>query len=84
MQLPLRGVGDIEWNEANTLSQPFYALLGASLTLESEQWSLRIWGENITDTCYDAFYFKSIGNEFTQRGVPMTFGATLRLNIKNI
>lgn len=84
VQMTLRGVGDIEWNEANTLSQPFYALLGASLTLASEQWSLRIWGENITDTRYDTFYFKSIGNEFTQRGVPMTFGATLRLNIKNL
>ena len=30
---------------------------------------------------YDVFYFKSIGNEFVQRGRPRTFGITLNINI---
>lgn len=77
----LRGIGNIMWNDENTLSQPFYALPGLSLTLASDKWSLRLWGENLTNTRYDTFYFLSMGNSFTQRGLPVTFGATLRLSL---
>lgn len=77
----MRGVGDIYWNEANTEIQPFYATLGLALALSHERWNLRIWGENITSTHYDSFYFLSMGNAFVQRGNPVTWGATLRLNI---
>lgn len=77
----MRGVGDIYWNEANTERQPFYATLGLALALSHERWNLRLWGENVTSTRYDNFYFLSMGNAFVQRGNPMTWGATLRLNI---
>lgn len=77
----VRGTGDIMWNEANTVSQPFYALLGASAALEADNWSVRLWAENLTATRYSTFYFLSIGNEFVQRGRPVTFGVTLRINI---
>ncbi len=77
----LRGAGDIYWDEANTLRQPFYALLGASLALESDRWSARLWAENITSTRYDTFYFSSMGNSFLQRGLPWSMGATLRLRL---
>lgn len=82
-EVNLRCAGDIMWNEDNTLSQPFYALAGASFTLRAPRWNLRLWGENLTDTRYDTFYFKSMGNSFTQRGLPITFGATLRINLNN-
>lgn len=78
LELTLRGVGDIQWNESNTLSQPFYMLAGASLTFKSESLSAKLWAENFTNTRYDTFYFMSIGNEFKQRGMPATFGVTLR------
>lgn len=81
--ITLRGAGDIMWNEENTISQPFYALAGASFSLRAPRWSLRLWGENLTDTRYDTFYFMSMGNSFTQRGLPVTFGATLRINLNN-
>ena len=71
------------WNEANTLSQPFYALLGANAALEADRWSVRLWAENITGTRYSTFYFMSMGNEFVQRGRPVTFGVTLRLKLNN-
>lgn len=77
----VRGVGDIYWNEANTVCQPFYATAGLSLMLSHPRWSLRLWGENITDTRYNNFYFVSMGNAFVQRGNPATWGATLRLNL---
>lgn len=76
----LRGVGDICWDDENKVVQPFYATLGASVELEHKHWSLRLWGENITNTKFDTFYFVSIGNAFLQRGKPWTIGATLRLN----
>jgi len=76
-----RGAGRIRWNEANTLSQPFYLLADASLRIEHPHYALDFWGRNLGGTEYDAFYFKSMGNEFVQRGRPRTFGITLSVNI---
>ena len=74
-----RGVGDIMWDEANSVKQPFYALVGASVRLEHERYSVTFWGENLTDTKYNTFYFVSIGNTFLQRGKPLRIGATVRM-----
>lgn len=79
----LNGAGPIYWDEANTRRQNFYAQLGLSATLHAPKWSLSIWGKNLTDTKYDTFYFVSMGNEFLQEGKPITFGATLRININS-
>lgn len=74
-----RGTGSIMWNDQNTVKQPFYALMGASVTFEAPKCSLSLWGENLTGTQYDTFYFVSIENSFVQRGKPCRLGATLRL-----
>ena len=76
-----RGAGKIYWDDTNEVSQNFYATLGASIMLEHRLGSLTLWGENLTNTKYNTFYFESIGHRFVQRGRPITFGATLRLNI---
>lgn len=81
LQADVKGVGRIWWNEENTLSQPFYALTGASIRLEHKHYSLDLWARNLGGVGYDVFYFKSIGNEFVQRGRPRTFGITLTINI---
>ncbi|MDE5773208.1 MAG: TonB-dependent receptor [Muribaculaceae bacterium] len=73
--------GDIYWNESNTQRQPFYALLNASVAFVAPQWRLEIWGNNLTDTSYKTFYFLSMGNEFFQRGTPLTLGATFSLTL---
>lgn len=72
------GVGDIYWNEANSLKQKFYGLLGASIRYTSPRWSVELWGKNLTNTKYYTFYFLSMGNEFRQKGHKITLGATLR------
>ena len=77
----LKGTGEIYWNEANTQRQPFYALLGSSITLAGKHYSLQLWGQNLTDTRYNTFYFVSISHEFLQRGRSRMLGATLRINI---
>lgn len=74
--------GPIYWNEANTLRQNFYCLAGMSLAFEAEKWSVRLWAKNLTGTRYDTFYFMSMGNSFTQRGLPRRFGVTLRVALR--
>lgn len=73
------GAGNIFWNEANTIEQPFYGLLNASVSLSGNHWTLRLWGRNLTSTRYSNFYFMSIGHAFMQQGNPRQIGATLRL-----
>ncbi len=76
-----RCAGEIYWNEENSRCQPFYALLDASVRIEQRHYSIDLWSRNLGNTVYEVFYFKSIGNEFVQRGHPRTFGITLSLNI---
>ena len=76
-----RGTGSIYWNEANTLKQPFYSLLGAQLTLRLNRIQLTLWGRNLLNTDYDQFYFKSVGNEFFSKGKPLSAGIRINVNI---
>ena len=77
----VRATGDIYWDEANTLQQPFFALLGASVTWQQPRYSLQLWGHNLTDTQYKTFYFVSIQHHFLQRGHGRMLGVTLRLTL---
>ncbi|MCH5229409.1 MAG: TonB-dependent receptor [Muribaculaceae bacterium] len=77
----LRGTGPIYWEEDNLLRQNFYALLGASITWEWKNWEFRIWGRNLTDTDYYTFYFKSMNNEFLQRGRGVEAGVSVRWSL---
>lgn len=76
--LNFSGTGDIYWNEANTLHQKFYGLMGATIGYHTPKWSVEVWGKNLTRTKYYTFYFLSIGNEFRQRGHGIDYGATIR------
>jgi outer membrane receptor protein involved in Fe transport len=76
-----RAAGKIYWTDDNTESQDMYATLGASIVFEHELASLTLWGENLTNTKYNTFYFESIGNKFVQRANPWSIGATLRLTL---
>ena len=78
VMLDCRAAGPIYWNEDNSRRQDFYALPGASVRLELQKVSLDFWATNILNQRYDTFYFKSIGNEFTQRGKSRSLGVTLR------
>ena len=76
----VRAAGPIWWDDANTQRQPFYATLGAHITVAGadDRWSLRLWGENLTDTHYSTFYFVSVGRAFLQRARPWQAGVTIR------
>ena len=74
-----RATGPIYWNEANTLRQPFYSLLGAQLILKMNNLQLTFWGRNLLNSSYNQFYFKSVGNEFFSKGKPLH--ACRRINV---
>ena len=75
------GTGKIYWNEENTLSQDFYSLLGASVYAEKGKFSFELWGKNMTDTNYNAFWFQSVGNGFFSQGMPAEYGITITVEL---
>ncbi len=79
--LGVQGVGRIWWNETNTISQPFYGLLNASIAWETKRYNVSVWARNLTGTDYNTFYFKSVGHSFVQRGKPLQTGISLFLTL---
>ena len=76
----VRGAGPIQWNEANTLAEPFRPRLDGRIALAFAKCELYLRGENLTDAPIHGFYFKSMGNEFIARSKPriLTTGITLK------
>ncbi|MDO4160895.1 MAG: TonB-dependent receptor [Prevotellaceae bacterium] len=76
--------GKTYWDEANTYSQSFYALLGAHADVNMENVSFKVWCRNITDTRYNTFAFSSSASGetlyFAQRGNPFQAGIDIRLH----
>ncbi len=81
LSVGVTGAGRIYWNEANDMSQPFYAMLDGSIRFEGEIWAVDFWCKNATNTKYDVFYFESMGNRFLQRGRPVAGGVRVMINI---
>lgn len=76
--------GKTYWDEANTVSQRFYAVLGAHLTLDFGQVNVNVWGRNLTDTRYNVFAVNSSATGgtqwFGQRGNPFQMGVDVRMH----
>ena len=73
--------GKTWWDEANTYSQSFYAVLGAHVAADFGLCKLNLWGRNITDSKYNTFAFssKATGSEvyMAQQGNPFQCGFDL-------
>jgi hypothetical protein len=72
-------------NRHNEMSDA-YALVNASLTYMTGDFTATLWGKNLTDEAYQTRGFGSFGNNpgngyttelYTQQGNPRTFGFTL-------
>ncbi len=77
----VRGTGNIYWNESNTQRQRFYAPVNVAASARTDIFTIRLWAENINKVKYSTFYFKSMGNEFVQRGAPFTFGVSVNMEL---
>ena len=75
------GAGKIYWNEANELSQPFYAIVNAQAGVRKGIMSLSLWARNLTDTDYSAFYFEVLSKPYMQKGKPLQFGAKVSVTL---
>lgn len=80
LRVGYNGNGKIYWDEANSIKEDFFSLVSASVFAEKGKFSLELWGKNITDTDYNAFYFVSVGNAFFSKGRPAEWGATLSVS----
>lgn len=85
-ELQYLGQGKIYWTEANDAAQDFYGLLNASVLLSGKFADLKIWGRNLLNRHYQAFYFETMNaqnlavpNSFVQSGRPITFGADITI-----
>ncbi len=77
INLSYKGAGKIFWNEENSHSQDYYGLLSAKVSFVHELLTLELWGKNLLDTSYEAFYFEAIGNKYVQSGRPFQVGLNL-------
>jgi len=70
--------GKTYWDEANTYSQPLYAILGVHANLFFKSLEFKVWCRNLTDTHYNTFAFDSSASGskmyFAQRGNPIQAG----------
>lgn len=78
------GQGKTFWDESNTVSQKFYAVVGAHADFNFPRVSVSLWGRNLTDTKYNSFAVQSSATgtayTFAQRGNPFQFGVDARLH----
>ncbi|TAJ14419.1 TonB-dependent receptor [Marinilabiliaceae bacterium JC017] len=75
------GIGDIYWYEDNVAKQSYYGLLNGKLTFTGHRFDIGIWGKNLLDESYNAYYFPMGASRFVQAGRPLTFGASLKVKI---
>jgi iron complex outermembrane recepter protein len=76
-------MGNIYWDEDNSYSQNFYALLNAHIDADFGLLKVSLWGKNLTSTRYNTFALESsaTGNtlHFAQRGTPCQVGVDVKL-----
>ena len=76
-----RGIGKIYWTEMNDVSQNFYNVVDAKIGVKKNNFGVELWGKNLLNSEYNAFYFKSFGKTFFQKGKPLQFGGKLTLDL---
>lgn len=76
--------GKTYWNEANSYSQKFYALLGAHADADFGPVKLCLWARNLTSANYNTFAVGSSATRrqeyFAQRGTPFQMGVDLKFH----
>lgn len=76
--------GRTYWDEANTYSQPLYALVGIHAEMCFKNVGVKFWCRNLTNTRYNTFAFDSSASSsklyFAQRGNPVQAGFDVDLH----
>ncbi len=78
----VNATGRIYWDEANTMHEPFRALLGARIGVElAGGIAISLWGENLTARRTNVFQFVNMSRTLSQPGLPRHFGADLTVRL---
>lgn len=77
----VNGNGKIYWTEKNDIYQNFYATLNARAGVRKGILNLCLWGKNLTNTSYSAFYFESRNQPFIQLGKPLQVGVEVSVSL---
>ncbi|HEY9542646.1 MAG TPA: TonB-dependent receptor, partial [Prevotella sp.] len=76
--------GQLFWDEANSYSQDFYAVMGAHVKADLGFLSIDLWGRNLTNSRYNTFAVSSAAtgklHYFGQLGNPFQCGVDVRLH----
>jgi iron complex outermembrane receptor protein len=69
------------WATDNIAKEPEYGLVDARINIapEGKEWSVGIWGKNLTDELYRVNIIPFFGDEVSQFGPPKTYGIDLTL-----
>lgn len=83
VSLTYNGLGKVYFTESNDVSQKYYSLLKARLSLSVYgSTEIALWADNLTDNRYATFYFESGSaaspTGFMQRGKPVQAGVDVR------
>lgn len=82
----IEGKGSYYFSNRHNAKANSYALLNSSITFYDGDWSMSLWGRNLTNKEYATRGFGSFGNNpakayktevYTQKGDPKTYGLTL-------
>ncbi len=80
----VNGQGRAFWDEANTRSQRFYAVVGAHLVFDMGLVHLNVWGRNLTNNRHQVFAVNSSATGssfwFAQRANPIQVGVDVKVS----
>jgi len=81
LTLNYQQIGKLFWNDENTAYQDSYGILNGRINFHSSNFDFGIWGKNLLDTDYNAFYFTALRNSYAQKGKPVQYGVFVNFNI---
>lgn len=73
------GTGEIYWKEDNNTSRGYFSTMNAQVRAAIGPVTLSLWGKNIFDKQYTAYYFMAFNNGYAQQGKPSRFGASINV-----
>ena len=73
--------GKIYWNDDNSAWQKAYGLLNGRGSFVTGNIDFGVWGKNVLNTNYNAYYFSALGHDYVELGKPVQFGLFLNLKL---
>jgi len=90
LQVSLDGKDEFFFSDRHSVKSESYALLNANIGYSGDNWSIRLWGRNLTDKDVFTRAFGSFGNDprkgyitepYYQYGEPRIIGVTYELSL---